>query len=97
MAPNGCWPAAYAGHVARSIEPAGDGVGTGDGEAAADGVGADDEVGLEALGVAADEPDELPHAATNRIATNADRQSAPFASVIAGPMFPCWALGSSAR
>jgi hypothetical protein len=90
MGPNGCWPAAYAGHVARSIEPAvaGDGVTEGavDGEAAAVGFAV---ARLEALGAAAVDPDGLPHAATNRTATNADRCSAPLASVIAGAMFPC--------
>jgi hypothetical protein len=90
MGPNGCWPAAYAGHEARSIEPAvaGDGVadGAADAEAAADGVAAAgaDEAG--ALGVAAANPDGLPHAATNKIATNADRLRARGASVIAGAM-----------
>jgi hypothetical protein len=90
MAPSGCWPAAYAGHVARSIEPVGDGVTeAGGGEAATDGVAAADEAVPEALGVAANDPDELPHAATNRTAANADRTSARVASVIAGAMFPC--------
>ena len=91
MAPNGCWPAAYAGHVARSIEPSGvgDGVaeGAADGGAAADGVAV---ARLEELGVAAVDPDGLPHAATNKIATQADRLSAPVFSVIIGAMFPCW-------
>src|ERR1700674_458108 len=91
MAPNGCWPAAYAGQVARSIEPAGVTEGAADGDAAADGVavaGAD-EAGVEALGVAAVDVEVLPHAAANRIATNADRRIASLASVIAGAMFPC--------
>jgi hypothetical protein len=66
----------------------GDGVGEGatEGEAAADGVAV---ARLEALGVAAVDPDGLPHAATNRTATNANRRIEPLASVIAGAMFPC--------
>ena len=95
MAPNGCWPAAYAGHVAKSIEPEGDGLGPGDGEAAADGVavaGAD-EAGLDVLGVTAVDPDVLPQAARNRKTTNASRRSAPVARFTAGAIFPCWAAG----
>jgi hypothetical protein len=91
MAPNGCWPAAYAGQVAGSIEPAGVTEGAADGDAAADGVavaGAD-EAGVEALGVVAVDVEGLPHAATNKAATTADRPSAQVASFIATAIFPC--------
>ena len=86
MAPKGCWPAAYAGHEARSIEPTGEGVTeAGDGEAAADGVGVAAEARPDTLGVTEVDPDGLPHAASTRTATNADRLSTSIASVMTGP------------
>ena len=81
--------------MARSIEPDGDGEadGAADGEELADGVAVADDAVVEVLGVVAADPDGLPHAATNRTATNADCRSALGPGVIAGAMFPCWGVG----